>query len=242
MSLQLELLQTQSKKESVIMLILSLTFAILGIVIFLLSLSLVGHDFKTEDIYQFTVKDTFSNSLNFSRVIYWSMPLILTGLSVAVAFKAGLFNIGGQGQMMVGGGFAAIWGAYIVPESEFWSQFDNPTFMITTTILAGILGGAFWGFIPGVLKAYSGAHEVITTIMMNLTAIALINYWFVSQTYSPYVDKSSTDAYGQSDTIIPNARIPSLNSNPTIRRILDFFNWEITSELNFGLFIVLFTV
>ncbi len=61
MSLQLELLQTQSKKESVIMLVLSLAFAILGIVIFLLALSWVGHDFKTSDIYQFTVKDTFSN-------------------------------------------------------------------------------------------------------------------------------------------------------------------------------------
>lgn len=242
MSLQLELIQTQSKKETAIMFVLSIVFAISGIAIFIIGLSLSGHEFKTSDIYQFTVEDTFSNSLNFSRVIFWAMPLVLTGLSVAVAFKAGLFNIGGQGQMMVGAGFAAIWGAYIVPESEFWSRFNNPLFMVTTTVLAGLLGGGIWGMVPGILKAYTGAHEVITTILMNLTAVALINYWFVSQTYSPFVDKSSVDAYGQSDSIIPNARIPSLNGNPTIKRILDFFHWEITTELNFGILLVILAV
>lgn len=242
MSLQLELIQTQSRKETVIMVSLSLFFAIIGVSLFVIILGWAGHDFDTQEIYKFTVEDTFGSSINFSRVIFWSMPLVLTGMSVAVAFKAGMFNIGGQGQMMVGGGFAAIWAAYIVPESEFWSQFDNQLFLVTTTILAGIIGGGLWGFIPGALKAYSGAHEVITTILLNLTAIGLINYWFVSQTYSPYVDRTSTDAYGQSDAIPPNSRIPSLNSNPFIRDILDFFGWEITNQLNFGIFIIFFVV
>ncbi len=93
-------------------------------------------------------------------------PLILGGLSVALAFKAGLFNIGGQGQFLLGA-----LGAVAVGVS-FKSA--PPFVAIPLALGAGMLAGAAWGFIPGALKAMSGAHEVVTTIMLNYIAIGLV--------------------------------------------------------------------
>jgi ABC-type uncharacterized transport system permease subunit len=93
-------------------------------------------------------------------------PLILTGLAVAIPFHAGLFNIGAEGQFMIGALFGTVVGIYIdLP----------PVIHVFATILAGILGGMLWGAIPGVLKAWLGSHEVINTIMLNFIAILLVN-------------------------------------------------------------------
>jgi simple sugar transport system permease protein len=223
---------------------MTIVFGIISIFVFLGLLSLGGHDFDSSEIYEIAIKGVLSDSWSVSTILFWSVPLMLTGLSVAIAFKAGLFNIGGQGQLMIGGGFAAIWGAAIVPESELWSQFNNnPWFMIPTTLFAGILGGAIWGFIPGFLKAKTGAHEVITTILMNLIAISIINYWFVAPAHSPYVDTTiGPDAYGQSNPISKSARIPSLAGNPTIKKILNYFDWSINQSLNFSIILVILVI
>ncbi len=94
-------------------------------------------------------------------------PLVLTGLAVGVGFKAGLFNIGGTGQVLVGGFAAALAGAAVAGQ-------PGPI-AVTIAILAGALGGALYGFIPGVLKAFTGAHEVVLTIMLNsLAAFAIV--------------------------------------------------------------------
>jgi general nucleoside transport system permease protein len=93
-------------------------------------------------------------------------PLALTGLAVGVGFKAGLFNIGGTGQVLVGGFFAALAGAAV-------AQLPVPI-AFTTAVLAGALGGALYGFIPGALKAFTGAHEVVSTIMLNSLAAFFI--------------------------------------------------------------------
>jgi len=93
-------------------------------------------------------------------------PLIFTGLSVAFGFRAGLFNIGANGQLLVGGFCAAIVGTSVA--------LPFPLAAIVA-ILAGGLGGALWGFIPGALKAWRGAHEVVTTIMLNSIAFLLLN-------------------------------------------------------------------
>jgi ABC-type uncharacterized transport system permease subunit len=93
-------------------------------------------------------------------------PLVLGGLSVGLAFKAGLFNIGAQGQFLLGalGSVAVGVGLAGAP----------PLIAITLALAAGMLAGALWGFIPGLLKAVSGAHEVVVTIMLNYIAIAVI--------------------------------------------------------------------
>ena len=93
-------------------------------------------------------------------------PLVLAGLAVGVGFKAGLFNIGGTGQILVGGFCAALVGAAV-------AQQPAPV-AFTIAVLAGALGGAFYGFIPGVLKAFTGAHEVVSTIMLNSLAAFVI--------------------------------------------------------------------
>jgi len=93
-------------------------------------------------------------------------PLVLTGLSVGLGFKAGLFNIGGTGQVLVGGFVAALAGAVVAGQPV--------PIAVTIAILAGAFGGAVYGFIPGALKAFTGAHEVVSTIMLNSLAAFVI--------------------------------------------------------------------
>jgi general nucleoside transport system permease protein len=93
-------------------------------------------------------------------------PIILTGLSVGIGFKAGLFNIGAAGQLLMGALGAGVVGAAVAD----WP----PILAIATATLAAVALGGFWGFIPGVLKAYTGAHEVVTTIMLNFIAAAVV--------------------------------------------------------------------
>ena len=95
-------------------------------------------------------------------------PLILTGLAVGIGFKAGLFNIGAQGQFLMGGLAAAAVGVATAGLP--------PIAAIPLAVLAGMAAGLAYGFIPGFLKAFTGAHEVVTTIMLNYVAIQIIAY------------------------------------------------------------------
>jgi general nucleoside transport system permease protein len=106
--------------------------------------------------------------LPLSETIISATPLILTGLSVALAFRVGLFNIGAEGQLYLGALFAVIVGFSLV---------GVPWFIhLPLALGAGIVGGALWGFVPGILKARTGAHEVIVTIMLNYVAYSLIGW------------------------------------------------------------------
>jgi general nucleoside transport system permease protein len=116
---------------------------------------------------------TFNPSINpeqASRAITSTLaaasPLVLTGLAVGVGFKAGLFNIGGTGQVLVGGFFAGLVGAAMAQQPA--------VIAFPVAILAGAIGGALYGFIPGALKAFTGAHEVVSTIMLNSLAVFVI--------------------------------------------------------------------
>ena len=94
-------------------------------------------------------------------------PFILGGLGIALAFRGGLFNIGVEGQLFVGSAFAVIIGYSI----------ELPAFIhLPLALLGGMFGGAIWAAIPGYFKARSGAHEVITTIMLNFIALRVINW------------------------------------------------------------------
>jgi ABC-type uncharacterized transport system permease subunit len=102
-----------------------------------------------------------------SETLFAATPLLLAGLAVALGFRAGLFNIGATGQMLIGG-MAAIWvGLHI----------SLPIYLhVPLALLAAILAGALWGGISGFLKARTGAHEVITTIMLNFIASFLVEF------------------------------------------------------------------
>jgi general nucleoside transport system permease protein len=128
--------------------------------------------------------------------LVFAVPLIAAGLAVGLAFRAGLFNIGAEGQIILGAVFASYVGfAWGLP----------PVVHVAVALAAGVLGGAIWGGIPGFLKARTGAHEVITTIMLNNIARFLLAYLL------------STAAFqrpGRNDPISPqvadNAELPLL--------------------------------
>ncbi len=95
-------------------------------------------------------------------------PLILAGLAVGLGFKGGLFNIGAQGQFLMGGVAAAVVGGVLAGAS--------PLVAVSAAVVAGLIVGALYGLLPGALKAYTGAHEVVTTIMLNYVAVFIIAY------------------------------------------------------------------
>jgi simple sugar transport system permease protein len=103
--------------------------------------------------------------------LYYTTNFIFTGLAVAVAFHAGLFNIGGEGQATIAGIFAAIACLWLAPLPGI--------LLVPLAILAAAAGGALWAFIPGYLQATRGSHVVITTIMFNFIAATLIVYLLV---------------------------------------------------------------
>ena len=132
-----------------------------------------------------------------SETLLVSTPLILAGLAVAIGFRAGLFNIGAEGQMTIGGLTAVIVGFSIV---------GLPAIVhLPLAILAGFLGGAIWGFIPGFLRAKTGAHEVIVTIMLNYIAFRLLDYMLKLPWIQPEgrFDPISRD-------VLPSARLPPI--------------------------------
>src|SRR5919199_434177 len=145
--------------------------------------------------FESLVVGAIGSPLAIGRTVLNATPLIFTGLAVAVAFRAGLFNIGGEGQVFIGAITAAGLGAAL--------GFLGPlgTLLI---LLACILTGFLWGAIPGFLKAYFGAHEVITTIMLNFIAIDLA-------TYLALHPLSGGGLVPGTATIDPAARIPTLS-------------------------------
>ena len=118
------------------------------------------------DAYSALLRGGFGSAAALGRTIVNATPLIFTGLAVAVAFRGGLFNIGGEGQLFIGA-IAGVGVGLFMPG-------PGPLVTLTAIIVAG-LAGWLWGAIPGVLKIF-GAHEVITTIMLNFVGINLA-YW-----------------------------------------------------------------
>jgi len=137
-----------------------------------------------------------------------STPYIFGALAVALGFRAGLFNIGAEGQLWVGAIFSVFIG---------YSITGLPAIIhIPLALLAGALGGALWGFIPGWLKAKTGGHEVINTIMMNYIAFRFADYLLTGPMQRP-------DSFSPvSPTIADSARLPKFFAAP-IRFHLGFF-------------------
>ena len=136
------------------------------------------------------------------------LPYIFGGLAVALGFRAGLFNIGVEGQIFIGA-VTGVWAGYAIP--------GLPAIIhIPLAMLFGALGGALWGFIPGLLKAKTGAHEVITTIMMNYIAFRLVDWLlkFPMQDPNEFTPKTPW--------ILETAKLPRLFDTP-IRFHAGFF-------------------
>ncbi|MDO4710505.1 MAG: ABC transporter permease [Peptostreptococcaceae bacterium] len=144
----------------------SFTAIIIGLVFGLIIL-LISNPSQAMAGFKVILMGGFSGgSKGIGDTLYFATPIILTGLSVAFAFKTGLFNIGAAGQFVVGSYFAVYTGIVFTGLGSLQWVF---------AILAGIIGGALWGLIPGILKAYRNVNEVIATIMMNYIGIYLVN-------------------------------------------------------------------
>ncbi len=119
-------------------------------------------------VYGMFFSETLGNPYGIGQILFKATPLMFTGLSAAIAFRAGLFNIGAEGQLYIGS-FVTAWIGFTFTSLP-------AVLLLPLCVFGGMLGGAVWGAIPGVLKAKFGAHEVINTIMMNFIAAALISY------------------------------------------------------------------
>ena len=146
--------------------------------------------------YQLLIGSAFTWPDGIGYTLFYATPLIFTGLAVSVAFRCGLLNIGAEGQLYV---------------ASFVTAWVGITFaglpallLVPLCCLAAVLAGGVWGGIPGVLKARFGAHEVITTIMMNFIAIALASY------FTQYHYKAPGDAILETVPIGPGAHIARL--------------------------------
>ena len=139
----------------------------------------------------------FGSASAVSETIVAATPLILAGLGVALGFRAGLFNIGAEGQVIAGGLAAGFVG--------FWLVSLPVVVHLPLAVLVGLAAGAAWGFIPGILKARTGAHEVITTIMLNYVAAYLALYLLST---SVFRRPGRTDPI--SEPVEASARLPHL--------------------------------
>jgi simple sugar transport system permease protein len=120
------------------------------------------------EAYSAVLTGAFGDVYGVGQTLTQATPIIFTALAFLFAFKCGLFNIGAEGQLLIGGFVAALVGI---------SFADLPIFIhLPLALLAGASGGAIWGFIPGVLKAKLGAHEVITTMMLSYVALYVTSY------------------------------------------------------------------
>lgn len=121
-------------------------------------------------VYGAMAAGVFGNAYGWGQVLFKATPLVFTGLAVALGFRAGLFNIGAEGQALMGSFVMGVVGAALAP------RLPGLAVLLVAT-LAGVATGAVYAAIPGALKARFGAHEVINTIMLNFVAAALINYF-----------------------------------------------------------------
>jgi ABC-type uncharacterized transport system permease subunit len=175
--------------------------------------------------YAALLRGSFGSATAFGRTLEKATPLIFSGLAVAFAFKAGMFNIGAQGQLLLGAITAAFLGFAI---------HGLPAFIhMPLALIGGALAGGLYGVIPGALKAYRGAHEVITTIMLNYIAINITDYL----SDGPWKDPSPGNIVARTPVIEPSAVIGKLGHIPIgfiIAIVVAFIIWWLLQKTTVG--------
>jgi simple sugar transport system permease protein len=158
--------------------------------------ALIGQD--PVQVLTLLIKGSFGSLLGLSYTLYYATTFVFTGLAVAVAFHGGLFNIGGEGQAMMGGLGAGLAALALSASLPAW-------LMLPLMVLAAMLFGMAWAAVPAALQAYRGSHVVITTIMFNFIASALMAYLLVN------VLKAPGGMTVESRTFGPSARMPGVH-------------------------------
>lgn len=182
-------------------LLLAVVSVLLGMLVGAVLMVLAGYD--PVRAYSALFRTPFTQSFDIGETIRTISPLIMTGLAVAIAFRTGLFNIGAEGQYIIGQ-LVAIIVALKLPLP--------PVLHALVAMILGGLAGALWAFLPGLLKATRGVHEVITTIMMNFLAFYLSNFlvrsWLSSGADStPMIPESASIRWDVLTGVFANSRI-----------------------------------
>jgi len=175
--------------------------------------------------YETLVKQALFVPGGLTRTLQKTAPLVLTGLAVVIPLRVGLFNIGGQGQLI----FGAMFGAWVA-----YAAGDFGLLGAALGMVAGIAAGAFIGFIAGVLKAKRGVHEVITTIMLNYIA-AGVTWWLV--TGPMQAESSKTSGIPQTELIPESAQVGAIAKIPigfVIAVVLAVACWWMLSRSTLG--------
>jgi simple sugar transport system permease protein len=146
----------------------------------------------------YLIKGSFGNRYGFGETLTRFVPLLFCSLSFAIAHKSGFFNVGAEGQLLMGAVGAVLVGAYI--------EGLHPVIHVLLCILAGIIFGALWAGIAGVLKIFLGSDELINTMMLNYVAILLVDYLI----HGPI--KPPESYLYVSATILPSAKLPIILS------------------------------
>ncbi len=153
------------------------------------------------EVYWKMLDSAFGSTRNLSETLVSATPLILTGVAAAVAFRALVWNIGGEGQLLVGAIGAAGMGILLGDGFPAWLG-------ILLVIGAGTASGAVWASFSAVPRVYFGTNEIITTLMLNFIAVALMNY-LVLGSYSPWRDPESAQ-FPQGRPIPEQLRMPEM--------------------------------
>ncbi len=201
-----------SLRDSLVGILQPVAAVILGVAIALLAVKLIGDSPLL--VLKTLIKSSVGTREDLGMTLFYATPLIFTGLSVAIAFQAGLFNIGSEGQLLWGAMAAALVGIQF-PGVPAWFA---PVF----ASFAAILGGAAWGFIPGYLRAKRGSHEVINTIMMNFIAVGLTSYLTL------YHFKTTENQNPETGMVAP-------------QYLFEKWNWFGDTPLNFSFILALLT-
>ena len=180
-------------------LMVPLASVILALVVGAIFLAFTGN--SPGEVYVKMLDNAFGSQRTISETLISATPLILTGVAAAVAFKMLVWNIGAEGQLMVGAIAAA--GAGIAMGGGVPGAIAIPI-----VIIAGGLGGAFWAGIAAVPRVYLGTNEIITTLMLNFIGLNLMNY-LVFGSFSPWRDPNSPQ-FPQGRPVPESARLPKI--------------------------------
>ncbi len=153
------------------------------------------------DAYKAMIEGAFGSSNALAETLVKATPLLLVGLGICISFRGSVINIGGEGQMIIGAILATLVGLNM-QESPGW-------IVIIMALLVGFLGGAFWGAIPGILKAYFNVNEILSTIMMNAIAVQTMNFLLRGPMIDPAQAKLASKI-PQTARLVDALRLPRL--------------------------------
>jgi ABC-type uncharacterized transport system permease subunit len=194
--------------------VVSLLAVLFGLLAGAVLMAVTGHNPITG--YSYLFEGGLKNPERIGNTLATATPLIFSGLSVAFAFRTGLFNIGVAGQLLFGGFCASAVGLSL----------DLPkVFLLLLMIIAGFLGGALWAFVPGILKAKFNVHEVVSSIMMNWIA-----YWTIYYAVPAYLKGEFLETESKPLPAAASLKVPFLT---------EMFDG---SYINLGLFVAVLVV